>query len=78
MENYGLNAMIEGREIPAFLADFIERNEEAKVDLERGKLTISALKQLNNYSRLALDAEKFKLKQMEAGIKKIENLGLIG
>lgn len=66
---YGLETKIGGKSIPDFLAKLIEKNESQKIEIERGKLTIAAIKQMNNYSRLALDAEKFKFKQREADIK---------
>lgn len=68
MEQYGLETKIGGKSIPDFLAQLIEKNENQQVEIERGKLTISAIKQLNNYSRLALDAEKFQFKRLEKAI----------
>ena len=68
MENVGLNEKIDGKSIPEFICSLIEKNEKQQIEIERGKLTISAMKQLNNYSRLALDAEKFKFKVLESGL----------
>lgn len=70
MKNFGLDVKIGGLDVPSFLAEFLERNEQQQIEIERGKLTISAMKQLNNYSRLALDAEKFRFKVLEANLTK--------
>ena len=61
----GILTKVSGMSIPDFLADLIERNEKQQIEIERGKLTISALKQMNNYSRIALDVEKLKHKLKE-------------
>lgn len=63
MDNFGLDVKIQGMLPHQFMAKLVEKCEKAVIDLEYGKLTVSALKQLNNYSRLALDAEKYRLKK---------------
>lgn len=69
MENYGLETKIEGKAATEFMAELIEKNESQQIDIERGKLTVSILKQMNNRSRLLLDAEKFEYKKSLEGIK---------
>lgn len=61
----GILTKVSGMSIPDFVADLIERNEKQQIEIERGKLTISALKQINNYCRIALDVEKLKHKLKE-------------
>ncbi len=56
---------IGGKSIEEFLASQLEQNEKAELDIERGKITIGLLKQLNNVSRLKLDTAKYELKRAE-------------
>ena len=49
-----------------YMADLLESNEQKDIEIERGKLSVAILKQMNNYSRLKLDAAKFMLKSAEA------------
>ena len=65
MENYGLDQKIDGMNVVAYISAQLERIEKAEVNLEREKIKNSYLKQLNNHSRLRLDAAKFELKKME-------------
>ena len=48
-----------------YMADLLKKNEDQELDIERGKLAIGILKQMNNRSRLLLDAQKFELKEKE-------------
>ena len=65
MEEFGLEQKIEGMNVAAYISAQLERIEKAEVNLEKEKIKNSYLKQLNNYSRLRLDAAKFELKKME-------------
>lgn len=65
MENFGLNQTVSGKDLPHYMASLIEENEAQAIEIERGKLSVSILKQMNNYSRLALDAAKFELKKRQ-------------
>lgn len=67
MENFGLDVEIQGKNPIKFMADLLERNERAEVEIERGKLAVSILKQMNNRSRLLLDAAKFEMKKGTMG-----------
>lgn len=58
-----LDQKVEGKDMMQFMADLLEKNEKQEIEIERGKLSVSILKQMNNYSRLKLDAEKFELKK---------------
>lgn len=66
-----LGQKVEGKDMMQFMADLLEKNEKQELEIERGKLSVSILKQMNNYSRLKLDAEKFELKKVESGILNI-------
>lgn len=66
-----LDQKVEGKDMMQFMADLLEKNEKQEIEIERGKLSVSILKQMNNYSRLKLDAEKFELKKVESGILNI-------
>jgi hypothetical protein len=68
MENnkFGLDTTIQGKDAVAYMASLIERNEAQQIEIERGKLAVSILKQMNNRSRLLIDAAKYELKRQEA------------
>lgn len=66
-----LDQKVEGKDMMQFMADLLEKNEKQELEIERGKLSVSILKQMNNYSRLKLDAEKFELKKVEFGLPNI-------
>lgn len=55
-----------------YMADLIEKNEALQIDIERSKQINSVLKQMNNRSRLLLDAAKFELKEKEFAMKQNE------
>ena len=63
---FELNTIIAGKPTMEYMADLLERNEEQEIDIERGKLAVGILKQMNNRSKLLLDAQKFELKEIEA------------
>ena len=65
MENFGLNQKIDGMNVVAYISAQLESIEKAEVNLEKEKIKNSYLKQLNNHSRLRLDAAKYELKRME-------------
>lgn len=66
-----LEQKVEGKDMMQFMADLLEKNEKQEIEIERGKLSVSILKQMNNYSRLKLDAEKFELKKVKIGLPNI-------
>lgn len=65
MINFDLNVQISGKNAIDYMADLIERNESQAIEIERGKLSVAVLKQMNNRSRLLLDAAKYELKRKE-------------
>ena len=68
MENvkkFGLDQNIGGVDAMEYMAKLIEKNENQEIEIERGKLAVGLLKQMNNRSRLLLDAAKFELKCKE-------------
>lgn len=66
MDRFDLNVQIKGVPAMQYMANLIEENESKQIEIERGKLSISVLKQMNNRSRLLIDAAKFELKEKEA------------
>jgi hypothetical protein len=66
--DFELHASVNGMNITDYMTELLEKNEKQELEIERGKLAVSVLKQMNNRSRLLLDASKFKLKAMEAGL----------
>lgn len=72
MENvkkFGLDQNIGGVDAMAYMAKLIEKNENQAIEIERGKLAVGLLKQMNNRSRLLLDAAKFDLKCKELELR---------
>ena len=65
MENFGLEQKIDGMDVVAYISAQLERIEKAEVSVEKEKIKNSYLKQLNNHSRLRLDAAIYELKRME-------------
>ena len=65
MEDYGLEQKIDGYSVADYIAKQLEDIEKKDVELEKEKIKNSYLKQLNNHSRLRLDAAKFALKKLE-------------
>lgn len=65
-EQFGLNTPIKGMDAITYMASLIESNEKMELEIERGKLSVSILKQMNNRSRLLIDAAKYELKRKEA------------
>ena len=65
MVDFGLEQKIEGMNVASYISAQLERIEKTEVNLEKEKIKNSYLKQLNNHSRLRLDAAKFELKRLE-------------
>ena len=65
MEDFGLEQKIDGDSVADYIAKQLEAIEKKDVELEKEKIKNSYLKQLNNHSRLRLDAAKFALKKLE-------------
>ena len=65
MENFGLDQKIDNYSVADYIAKQLENIEAKEVEIEKEKVKISFLKQLNNHSRLRLDAAKFSLKKAE-------------
>ena len=62
MENYGFKQKVTGLSLEQFMAGMLEKNEKMEMEIERGNLSVAILKQMNNVSRLQLDAAKYALK----------------
>ena len=65
MEDFGLEQKIDGYSVADYIAKQLEAIEKKDVELEKEKIKNSYLKQLNNHSRLRLDAAKFAWKKLE-------------
>lgn len=72
MKDFGLNVPVSGKTQEEFMAALLEANEKQKIEIERGKLAVSILKQINNRSRLLLEAAKFELKCKEFELQNIK------
>ena len=70
MENFGLNQEIAGKDMMQFMADLLELNDNQQIEIERGKMAVAILKQMNNLSRIQLDAAKFELKKIQFDMTK--------
>lgn len=66
MNNFELQTEIAGKDAMQYMADLLEKNDKQQIEIERGKLNVAILKQMNNRSRLLLDAAKYELKRAEA------------
>lgn len=69
MENFELDTKIKGKSMNDFFAEMLEENDRLQLEIERGKLAVAITKQMNNHSRLLLDAKKYELKKMEFDVK---------
>ena len=65
MDKFELTANVRGKNAMEYMTGLLEQNEAQQIEIERGKLAVSILKQMNNRSRLLLDAAKFELKKSE-------------
>ncbi len=63
MNNFALETKVSGESLPQYMASLLEKNEQQSLEIERGKLSVAILKQMNNHSRLLLDAAKYELKR---------------
>ena len=62
---FDLDNFIDGLEPMQYMARLLEKNDKQQIEIERGKLAVGILKQMNNRSRLLMDAAKFELKYKE-------------
>lgn len=72
MKNFELETKIQCRDAMSYMASLIEKNERNEIEIERGKLSVAVLKQMNNRSRLLLDAAKFELKTKEFELEQMK------
>ncbi len=64
--NFDLDVPIMGMEPQEYMAKLLEKNENQTIEIERAKTNVAILKQMNNRSRIMLDAAKFRLKEKES------------
>lgn len=69
-DKYELDVKVNGVGAMEYMASLIEKNEKEELDVERGRITIGVLKQMNNRSRLLIDAERLKQQREETQQKK--------
>lgn len=74
MANFDLNVKVQGQSVIEYMSGLIEKNESQAIEIERGKLSVSVLKQMNNRSRLLLDAAKYELKCKELELEKSKQI----
>ena len=72
MKSFELETQIEGHNAMEYMASLIEKNEKQEIEIERGKLSVAVLKQMNNRSRLLLDAAKYELKAKEFELEQMK------
>lgn len=72
--NFGLDQNINGLQLMPYMAQLLEKNEKQEIEIERGKLSVSILKQMNNTSRLMIDAQKLQLKMGEFNFRQKKEL----
>ena len=65
-QQFELDTKIVGKNAMTYMADLLKKNEKQELEIERGKLAVGILKQMNNRSRTILDAHKYALKKAEA------------
>lgn len=65
METFGLDQKVSGKPMMEYMAGLLESNEQQAIEIERGKLSVAILKQMNNHSRLKIDSAKFRLKLLD-------------
>ena len=68
-QRFEFNAKVMGQEPMDYMASLLEKNEKQEIEIERGKLSVSILKQMHNRNRLLVDAAKFEFKEMESKLK---------
>jgi hypothetical protein len=72
-KRFDLSTKISGKSAIDYMSELISRNERHEIEIERGKLSVAVLKQMNNRSRLLLDAAKFELKEHEVARAELLN-----
>lgn len=68
-KRFEFDSTITGKEPMEYMASLLEKNEKQEIEIERGKLSVSILKQMHNRNRLLVDAAKFELKEKEFNLK---------
>ena len=69
MENFGLDQKINGVPVSEYISKQLEAMDKQGVELEKEKIKNSYLKQLNNYSRLRLDAGKLEFNKLKFSVE---------
>lgn len=64
MEHIMLDVKMNGMSQDEFILELAQKCEKALIQVEYGKLTINALKQLNNHRKLILAVAQFEHKKM--------------
>ena len=69
MENFGLDQKINGVPVPEYISMQLEAMDKQGVELEKEKIKNSYLKQMNNHSRLRLDAGKLEFNKLKFSVE---------
>ena len=72
-KKFEFDSSISGQSPMDYMSSLLEKNEKQEIEIERGKLAVSVLKQMHNRNRLLIDAAKYEIKMAEFKLKK-ENL----
>lgn len=76
MENikkrFEFDAQVQGMDMTTYMSKLLEKNERQEVEIERGKLSVSLMKQMHNRNRLLIDAAKFELKEKDFQLRNKE------
>ncbi len=62
-KEFDLDVTVNGMGQQEYMAELLARNERKELELDRAKMSVAILKQMNNRSRIMLDAAKFRLKE---------------
>jgi len=68
-KQFEFDSKIMGKSPMEYMSSLLERNEKQAIDIERGKLSVSILKQMHNRNRLLIEAAKYELKVAEQKLK---------
>ena len=69
MENFGLDQTINGVPVSEYISMQLEAMDKQGVELEKEKIKNSYLKQMNNHSRLCLDAGKLEFNKLKFSVE---------
>ncbi len=63
MSKFDLDVRVSGKPIMKYMADLLERNDKRQIDIDRARINVHLLKQMNNRSRLMIEAARHELNE---------------